>query len=118
MPVPLGSVRLPQPDFSATISSTPRTRTGSTSPSAMFAGRGVAGLTRGRLSSSSLNWIGSLKTKMLSRKKHLMLAGAGVVVLGLAAFYFFGNQASAALYLTARDGSSPFHTVDRVIGAV
>lgn len=31
-----------------------------------------------------------------------MLGGAGVVVLGLVAFYFWGNQSTAAQYLTAR----------------
>src|SRR5260221_8735979 len=59
-------------------------------------------LIKGLSAGKNLNWIRSLGTKLLSRKKQLMLAGVGVSVLALAALYFFGNQASAAQYLTAR----------------
>ncbi len=59
-------------------------------------------LIKGLSAGKNLNWIRSLGTKLRSRKKQLMLAGVGVSVLALAAFYFFGNQASAAQYLTAR----------------
>src|SRR6266508_110777 len=57
----------------------------------------VGGLNGGRVA----NWIKLSAKKLLSRKK-LMLGGAGVVALGLAAFYFFGNQAGTTQYLTAR----------------
>jgi len=58
----------------------------------------VSGLSGGK----GENWIELSWKKLLSRKKQLMLGGAGVVVLGLAAFYFWGNQASATQYQTAR----------------
>jgi HlyD family secretion protein len=58
----------------------------------------VAGLSGGR----TANWIKLSWKKLLGRRKRLMLGGAGVVVLGLAAFYFWGNQSTAAQYLTAR----------------
>jgi len=40
--------------------------------------------------------------KVIRRKKHLILALAGVAVVAAAAFYFWGGQASAAQYLTAK----------------
>jgi HlyD family secretion protein len=58
----------------------------------------VDGLSGGR----TANWIKLSWRKLLSRKKPLMLGGAGVVVLGVAAFYYWGNQSTAAQYLTAR----------------
>ena len=58
----------------------------------------VDGLSGGR----TANWIRLSWRKLLSRKKPLMLGGAGVVVLGVAAFYYWGNQSTAAQYLTAR----------------
>lgn len=53
-----------------------------------------SGRTVGRL---SLRW-----KSLLARKKILMFGGAGAVLLGLAAFYFLGNQTTAAQYMTAR----------------
>src|SRR5436309_7033135 len=47
-------------------------------------------------------WIKLASQKLLGRKKHLILGGAGVAVLAVAAFYFWGGQASAAQYLTAK----------------
>lgn len=47
-------------------------------------------------------WIKLAWQKMLSRKKYLVFGAAGLVVLALAAFYFWGGQASAAQYLTAK----------------
>lgn len=55
------------------------------------------GLSGGR----TANWIKLTSRKLLSRKK-LMLGGAGAVVLGLAAFYFFGSQTGTTQYLTAK----------------
>src|ERR1700694_5415786 len=48
------------------------------------------------------NWIKLSAKKLLTRKKQLMLGGAGLVVLGAVAFYYWGNQSTAAQYLTAR----------------
>src|ERR1700694_904038 len=48
------------------------------------------------------NWIKLSWQKLLSRKKHLMLGITGAALLGLAAFYYWGNQSTAAQYLTAR----------------
>ncbi len=39
---------------------------------------------------------------LAAKKKHLLLGGAGLAVLGLAAFYFFGSQTGATQYMTAR----------------
>jgi HlyD family secretion protein len=39
---------------------------------------------------------------LVAKKKQLLIGGAGAAVLGLAAFYFFGNQTGAAQYMTAR----------------
>jgi HlyD family secretion protein len=50
----------------------------------------------------SASWIRLSWKKALSRKTQLMLGGAVVVVLGLAAYYFWGNQTGATQYLTAR----------------
>lgn len=58
----------------------------------------VGGLTGGK----SASWIKLSWKKLLSHKKQLMLGGAGVVVLGLAAYYFWGNQTGTTQYLTAR----------------
>src|SRR6266480_6971253 len=43
-----------------------------------------------------------LWTKILSLKKQLMLGGAAAAIMALAAFYFWGNQSSAAQYMTAK----------------
>lgn len=45
----------------------------------------------------SLNW-----KRLLSRKKQLILGGAALAVLGVAAYYFWGNQSSAPQYMTAK----------------
>src|ERR1700704_6308688 len=58
----------------------------------------VGGLSGGK----SASWIRLSWKKLLSYKKHLILGGAGVVVLGLAAYYFWGNQTETTQYLTAR----------------
>ena len=47
-------------------------------------------------------WIKTVSQKMLRRKKSLIIGAAGVAGLAAAAFYFWGTQASAAQYLTAR----------------
>jgi HlyD family secretion protein len=59
-------------------------------------------LVKGLSAGQNLNWIRSIGKKLAGQKKRLMLGVAGMAVLGLAAFYFSGNQASAAQYLTAR----------------
>jgi len=58
----------------------------------------ITGLSGGK----SASWIKLSWKKLLSRKKQVMLAGAGLVLLGLAAFYFWGNQSSSAQYMTAK----------------
>jgi HlyD family secretion protein len=58
----------------------------------------VGGLSEGK----SASWIKLSWKKVLSRKKPLMLGITGAAILGLAAFYYWGNQSTAALYLTAR----------------
>lgn len=58
-------------------------------------------LVKGLSAGQNLNWIRSIGKKLAGQKKRLMLGVAGMAVLGLAAFYFYGNQASAAQYLTA-----------------
>jgi len=55
-----------------------------------------------RLGETTISWIRLVQEKLLSRKKHLILGAAGLAVAGLAAFYFWGGQASAAQYLTAK----------------
>ena len=49
-----------------------------------------------------LGWIKLASQKALSRKKYLFLGAAGLALLALAAFYFWGGQSSAAQYLTAK----------------
>src|SRR5882762_332841 len=51
---------------------------------------------------STTNWLKASWTKILGRKKQLLLGGGGVAVLALAAFYFWGNQTTAAQYMTAK----------------
>lgn len=58
----------------------------------------IGGLSGGRV----LGWIKLASRKALSRKKYLFLGAAGVAVLAMAAFYFWGGQSSAAQYLTAK----------------
>ncbi len=40
--------------------------------------------------------------KVLARKKQLMIAGGVLAVIALAGYYFWGNQANAAQYMTAK----------------
>ncbi|HEV2904798.1 MAG TPA: biotin/lipoyl-binding protein, partial [Pyrinomonadaceae bacterium] len=49
-----------------------------------------------------LGGIKVLSQKLLSKKKYWIGTLGGAAVVALAAFYFWGNQASAAQYLTAR----------------
>ncbi|HSP64413.1 MAG TPA: efflux RND transporter periplasmic adaptor subunit [Pyrinomonadaceae bacterium] len=58
----------------------------------------VVGLSGGK----SASWIKLSWKKVLSHKKQLILGGAGAVVLGLAAYYFWGNQTGTTQYLTAK----------------
>src|SRR5436189_2551878 len=50
----------------------------------------------------SVNWLKLNWEKLLGRKKQLILGGGALAIIALAGFYFFGNQTSAATYLTAR----------------
>jgi HlyD family secretion protein len=47
-------------------------------------------------------WLSLVWKKLLSRKKQLLLGGGALVVLGVAGFYFWGNQSSAPQYMTAK----------------
>ena len=58
----------------------------------------INGLGPGR----SVSWLRLNWEKLLSRKKQLILGGGALAIIALAGFYFFGNQTSAATYLTAR----------------
>jgi HlyD family secretion protein len=58
----------------------------------------VAPINTGR----TIGWLSRSWKALLAKKKQLMLGGAGAAVLGLAAFYFLGNQRTAAQYMTAR----------------
>ncbi len=58
----------------------------------------INGLGPGR----SVNWLKLNWEKLLGRKKQLILGGGALAIIALAGFYFFGNQTSAATYLTAR----------------
>src|SRR5213078_836998 len=58
----------------------------------------INGLSGGRIT----GWVKLASQKLLTRKKHLILGAAGVAVLAVVAFYFWGGQASAAQYLTAK----------------
>src|SRR2546426_1542554 len=55
-----------------------------------------------RLGEITINWIRLMQEKLISRNKHLILGVAGLTVVAVAAFYFWGGQASAAQYLTAK----------------
>jgi HlyD family secretion protein len=50
----------------------------------------------------SASWIRLSWKKALSRKKQLVLGGAVLVVLGMAAYYFWGNRTGTTQYLTAK----------------
>src|SRR5580765_4642268 len=58
----------------------------------------VAGFNGGRV----IGWIKLAGRKLLTKKKHLIIGAAGLAVLAVAAFYFWGGNASAAQYLTAK----------------
>jgi HlyD family secretion protein len=55
-----------------------------------------------RLVEKSVNGLNFVREKLLSRKKSLIFAAAGLAIAALAAYYFWGGQASAAQYLTAK----------------
>ena len=58
----------------------------------------ISGINTGKAAS----WISLSWKKLLTRKKHLLVGGAAVAVLGMAAYYYLGNQSSAPQYLTAK----------------
>jgi HlyD family secretion protein len=58
----------------------------------------VSGFNGGKV----IGWMKLASQKLLAKKKHLIIGTAGIAVLAVAAFYFWGNQASAAQYLTAK----------------
>ena len=47
-------------------------------------------------------WLKVATQKLLTRKKYLLFGVVGLAVLSLAGFFFWGGQASAAQYLTAK----------------
>jgi len=49
-----------------------------------------------------LGSIRAASAKLMTKKKHLIIGALGLVVLAAAGFYFWGGQASAAQYLTAK----------------
>jgi HlyD family secretion protein len=49
-----------------------------------------------------MSWVSRSRKALLTKKKQLMLGGAGAAVLGLASFYFLGNQGGATQYMTAK----------------
>jgi HlyD family secretion protein len=55
-----------------------------------------------RLAEKSVTWLKLVREKLLSRKKYFVFGAAGLAVVALAAYYFWGGQASAAQYLTAK----------------
>ena len=58
----------------------------------------VAPINTGR----TMNWLSRSWKALLARKKQLIFGGAGAAVLGLAAFYFLGNQTGTTQYMTAK----------------
>src|SRR5881394_615135 len=59
-------------------------------------------VTTGIDTARATGWIKSAGRKLLTKKKHLIIGGLAVAVLAVAGFYFWGGQASAAQYLTAK----------------
>jgi HlyD family secretion protein len=59
----------------------------------------IAGVVSG---SRVLGWAKSIAGKLSNKKKHLIIGALGVAVLAAAGFYFWGGNASAAQYLTAK----------------
>jgi HlyD family secretion protein len=55
-----------------------------------------------RLGEKSVTWLKLIREKVFSRRKFLIFGAAGLAVAALAAYYFWGGQASAAQYLTAK----------------
>src|SRR3989440_7685023 len=51
---------------------------------------------------TAANWFSENWKRVVSNKKQLILGSAAIAVLGLAAFYFWGNQTSAPQYMTAK----------------
>ena len=51
-----------------------------------------------RLAEKSVTWLRLVREKFLNRKKYLIVSAAGLAVAALAAYYFWGGQASAAQY--------------------
>jgi HlyD family secretion protein len=49
-----------------------------------------------------LGWVKSIAGKLSNKKKHFIMGALGVAVLAAAGFYFWGGNASAAQYLTAK----------------
>jgi HlyD family secretion protein len=58
----------------------------------------LGGIDVGRIT----DWIRTSTQNLLRKKKHLVIGAAGAAVLAVAGFYFFGGQANAAQYLTAK----------------
>lgn len=58
----------------------------------------VAPINTGR----TMSWLSRVWKSLLAKKKFLLLGGAGAAVLGLAAFYFLGNQTGTTQYMTAK----------------
>ena len=50
----------------------------------------------------AVSWINRSWKKLLTKKKQLIIGGGALAVLGVAAFYFWGNQSSAPQYMTAK----------------
>jgi HlyD family secretion protein len=48
------------------------------------------------------NWLSRSWKSLLGKKKRLILGGAGLSLLALAGFYFWGSQSSAPQYMTAK----------------
>jgi HlyD family secretion protein len=48
------------------------------------------------------NWMSVIWTRLLGAKKQIILGGAALAVLGVAAYYYWGNQSSAPQYMTAK----------------
>jgi HlyD family secretion protein len=48
------------------------------------------------------NWISVIWARLLGAKKQIILGGAALAVLGVAAYYYWGNQSSAPQYMTAK----------------
>lgn len=51
---------------------------------------------------TATNWFSVSLKRVVGKKKQLILGGVAIAVLGLAAFYFWGNQTSAPQYMTAK----------------